>query len=146
MNLVNHARAELQTAGWLHPDSAYDGMLGKAALALIKLFAKQGHSGMSAELTTQLFEKLARFQPLTPLTGEDDEWNEPIPGIYQNRRCSHVFKENGSAYDQEGKVFRVPGGATYVGRGSRVPVTFPYTPKTVFVEIPEETQETIKGG
>ncbi len=64
MGLVDHAEKELRRVGLFDKDSDYDGMLGEDVLELIKLFAGQGHSGMSAEMSIQLFEKLARYQEL----------------------------------------------------------------------------------
>ena len=136
-NLAEYAKAELERAGLFRKDSDYDGMLGEDVMELIKTFSQQGHSGMSAEIPPALFEKVARYLPLTPLTGDDDEWNEGGSGVLQNRRCSHVFKENGQAYDQHGKVFREPDGICYTSRDSRVPITFPYTPKTEYVDVPK---------
>ncbi len=135
MNLTDHAKMELESAGLFKADSDYGGMVGEAVLELIKVFAAQGHSGFSAGLTTSAFDRLARYQPLTPLTGEDSEWNEVGNSIFQNRRCSHVFKENGQAYDIDGRVFREPSGATFTSFDSRVPVTFPYVPKSVVVDV-----------
>ena len=136
MSLKNHARAELERAGMFGPDSDYGGMMGDAVLKMIDVFADEGHSGMSAGLAVSIFEKLARYEPLTPLTGADDEWNEVGPGVYQNRRCSHVFKDETGAYDIEGRIFREPNGCCFTGAKSRVPVTFPYTPKREYVDVP----------
>lgn len=63
-NLINHANAELKKAGLFDKDSDYDGELGKGVLELITVFAGQGHSGMSAEMAVQLFERLARFKEI----------------------------------------------------------------------------------
>lgn len=63
-NLVKHAEKELKKAGLFDKDSDYDGMLGEGVLELITVFASQGHSGMSAEMTVQLFERLARFKEI----------------------------------------------------------------------------------
>lgn len=63
-NLINHANEQLKKAGLYDKDSDYDGMLGEATLELITVFANQGHSGMSAEMTIQLFERLARFKDI----------------------------------------------------------------------------------
>lgn len=63
-NLIDHATKELTRVGLFDKDSDYDGMLGDAALELITTFANQGHSGMSAEMTIQLFERLARFKEI----------------------------------------------------------------------------------
>lgn len=40
-----------------------------------------------------MIEKLLRYQPLTKLTLEDDEFIEVADGVYQNSRASNVFKE-----------------------------------------------------
>ncbi len=135
-NLVDHARTELEAAGLLSKESDYDGMIGEAVLELMEVFAKQGHSGMSASITANAFDKVSRFLPLVPLTGADDEWNEVGEGHFQNRRCSHVFKDAaGAAYDSEGRIFREPNGSSYMSQASRVPVTFPYTPHSEVVDV-----------
>lgn len=138
-NLVSYAKAELNLAGWTKPDSMYEGMIADAVVDMQKLFSMEGHSGMSAGIAASLFERLSRFQPLTPLTGEDDEWNDVGNDLFQNRRCSHVFKENGQAYDINGRVFREPSGACYTGKDSRVAVTFPYVPSTEYMDAPGKT-------
>lgn len=143
-NLHNHALAEFRAAGWLDETGAYidemQGALCEHVLTLLRVFSDEGHSGSTAPYTVNLFKKLAMFEPLVPLTGEDWEWHEPSPGVFQNKRCSRVFKQadrfNGQAYDIEGRVFREPTGACYTGAESRVPVTFPYTPKTEYVNVP----------
>jgi len=63
-NLINHANEQLSKAGLFDRDSDYDGELGRGVLELITVFAGQGHSGMSAEMTVQLFERLARFKEI----------------------------------------------------------------------------------
>jgi len=77
------------------------------------------------------------FKPWSPLTGEDNEWNEIGDGLEQNRRCSHVFRQDGEAYDINGKVFTDADGGSYTSIDSRVPVTFPYTPETEYVTVTE---------
>lgn len=134
-NLEDYARSELTRAGLFDSDSDYGRMMGDAIMKMIKLFADEGHSGFSANMAINIFNKVARFEPLTPLTGEDDEWNEVGEGTFQNRRCSHVFKgPDGRAYDIDGKVFRRPDGSCYTNYNSRVYVTFPYTPGSEYVE------------
>lgn len=135
-NLVRFAESELKLAGMFGEKSPYDGMLGKAVLQMVRQFSDEGHSGMSAGFTVSLFEKVARFQPLTPLTGEDDEWNEVGTGVFQNRRCSHVFKDETGTYDSQGRIFREPDGGCYQNRDSRVMITFPYTPTREYVDVP----------
>jgi hypothetical protein len=143
-NLHNHALAEFRAAGWTDADGKFEDEMQedicKHVLELLKVFSDEGHSGSTAPYTVNMFKKLAMFEPLVPLTGEDWEWNECGNGVFQNKRCSRVFKQadrfNGQAYDIEGKVFREPSGACYTGAESRVPVTFPYTPKTEYVNVP----------
>ena len=93
-NLTDHAIKELTLAGLFDKDSDYDGMLGTSALDIVKLFASQGHSGMSASIVTDLVGKLMRFEPLTPLTYEADEWIDH-GGTWQNKRDSKVFSDDG---------------------------------------------------
>jgi hypothetical protein len=137
MALIEFAKAELALIRGGEPDEMQDA-IEKCVLDLIALFADQGHSGSSASYVTGIVEKLMRFEPLTPLTGADDEWCEVTSDTFQNKRCPHVFKENGEAYDIDGVVFREPSGACFTSRDSRVPVTFPYVPKTEYRDVPVE--------
>lgn len=135
-NIEDFAKNELQIAGLFDKDSDYGGMLGESVMKLIKVFDDEGHSGFSAGMAISIFEKVARFQPLTPLTGADDEWFECSEGRFQNKRAPSVFRENGEAYDIDGRIFREPSGVCFTGKESRVPVTFPYTPTREYVDVP----------
>jgi len=140
MSLVDFAKRELDRAGLFDKSSDYGGMMGEAVLKMVEQFADEGHSGFSAGMAISIFSKLSRFEPLSPLTGEDDEWMEVGPGVFQNRRCAHVFKDETGAYNIDGKVFREPGGFCYTNRDSRVYVTFPYEPSTEYVDIPSSSE------
>ena len=70
--LVNYAEQELRLAGLFDEDSLYGGMLGEAVMELVKVFAHQNHSGLSATLVLHIFNKVAKYNPLTPLTGEPE--------------------------------------------------------------------------
>ena len=48
----------LTELGMYDEDSDYDGMIGEAVEELSETFANQGHSGMSAVITTGLFMQL----------------------------------------------------------------------------------------
>jgi hypothetical protein len=99
--LIEHAKYELQKAGLFDADSDYDGELGHGVLALIELFASQGHSMYSAIRTAYLFGELAAYRPLTPITSDPDEWidRSEISGfpIWQNRRSTSAFSKDGGA-------------------------------------------------
>ena len=100
MSLVEHAEFELQKSGLLDEDSDYDGMLGRAVLELVEVFSRQGHSGFSAAATIEALHRILRYEPLTPLTFEPDEWTEVGLGTWQNKRDPTVFSDDGgdSAY------------------------------------------------
>src|SRR5262249_2110210 len=110
--LVAYAKAELNRLyEGREPDNDYDRAGRDAVLELVETFAEQGHSGFSAAWTLGVAKKLMAFEPLSPLTGDDDEWTDigEMNGspCWQNKRCSHVFKDgDGRAYDIQGRVFR----------------------------------------
>lgn len=151
MSLVEHAKAEFRAAGWCDENGKFNDemqhFICDDIIQLLTIFGEQGHSGSSAPYAIELFSKLAKFEPIVPLTGEDWEWNDTGHGSLQNKRASHVFKdtETGECYDINGKVFWEwckpyegrepfePYKSYYTCRESRVPVTFPYTPKTEYV-------------
>lgn len=126
-NLVAHAERELVAAGMPKKAKDDDGegpnqWMHVCLMQLVRIFASQGHSGSSSEFCVDALNKLLRFRPLVPLTGEDAEWFEASEGIFQNRRCSSVFKTaGGQAYDLDGLGERDP-------VTNRVHVIFPYMP------------------
>ena len=156
MSLESHALAEFRAAGWMDENGKYSDdiqeSICKDMLELLSVFSSQGHSGFSASYLLNCFEKLARFEPIVPLTGEDWEWSDVshMSGgekAYQNKRCSRVFKQedrfDGQAYDIQGKVFIEHGyddngeetTYSYTNGDSAVPITFPYTPKTEYIDV-----------
>lgn len=209
MNLIDHARNELQIAQRNHrkidgvpvqSDTRHFAYLANCVLDLIKVFAGQGHSGGSAPcaiamfnqlaqgrdfeepdewmdgcvgelmktLVSQkhdieadknyvltLFNTLANYSILTPLTGADDEWDDVSdyvgqPPLFQNQRLSRVFKDDTKAWDIDGKMYwewftdpdtkeKTKIYFTNGDGGSNTPVTFPYTPTTVYEEAPQES-------
>lgn len=126
-NLVDYAKSELKRIGMIDSGDPYNEMATKAILDLIELFDSQGHSGFSASYVTNAFNRLARFKPISPLTGKDDEWLDIGDGVYQNKRYFAVFKDkDGVAYNSEGRVFSDDGEVWFANRDSRVNITFPY--------------------
>ena len=154
-NYETHAMREFRAAGWLDENGEFKDemqkMICEHVLKLLEVFADEGHSGSSAPYAISLFEKLAKFDPIAPLTGEDWEWNEICDDrtgnvtVYQNKRASRVFKQsdrfNGQAYDIDGKVFWEwcideygdKYKSYYTCHESYVPVEFPYVPSTEYV-------------
>ena len=78
-NLLKHAERELSLIGYDDKDE-YNNMAKAAIMELLTTFANQGHSGFSANYVADIFNKLARFKTLSPLTGDDDAFQitEPI--------------------------------------------------------------------
>lgn len=98
-NLVTHARRELEIAGLFDDDSDYGGDIGRAVISIVEVFSGQGHSGFSAAMTTDIAVRLLRYENLTPLTDNPDDWMNvsEMPGqeMWQNRRRSDAFSTNG---------------------------------------------------
>jgi hypothetical protein len=156
-NYEKHAMIEFRATGWSDEHGKFKDEMQEAickhVLELLDVFHGEGHSGTTAPYTIDLFKKLAMFEPVAPLTGEDWEWaNVSENGgknggpLYQNKRCGHVFKDSTGAYDIDGIIFydwytNEKGEirkSYFTGQGSRVPVTFPYVPKSVYRERPSE--------
>jgi len=152
-NMMKFAESELDIIGLVDDGDEMNGAMRKHILHMIHEFSKEGHSGFSANYAVNLLSKLLKYEPLTPLTGDDSEWMEiskemticNTGTLYQNKRLSRVFKDDNGAYDSEGKIFwewysspDIDDGKPYKTyfscRGSRVPVTFPYTPTQVYEE------------
>lgn len=138
MAMLEWAKNELELAGY-RADDTEEGpnkWMREGVLRLMEVFCDEGHSGSSAPYAIALFRRLASWTPLTPLTGEDDEWNEVGDGLFQNRRASNVFKDKDGAYWSEGVVFwewfhnpetGEKHKSYFTSRDSRVPITFPFT-------------------
>lgn len=138
-NYHDHLDREWAAMGWpTEGDDDPQVWIYRHLRKLLNVFDGEGHSGSSAPYTVGLFRKLALFEPIGPLTGKDEEWGKSFgeDGTQQNRRCSHVFRKDGEAYDNDGRIFREPDGTTFTSGDSRVPVTFPYTPTTEYVDVP----------
>lgn len=126
MSIIDYAKDELKRIGMIDSGEPYNDATSKAILDLIELFDSQGHSGFSASYVINAFSRLAMFKPLSPLTGEDDEW-EDDGDCLQNKRYYAVFKDkDGTVYNIEGKVFTDDGDVWYLCKDSKVNVTFPY--------------------
>jgi hypothetical protein len=149
-NLHKHALMEFKAAKWLDDNGKYCDDMQEAicthVLKLLEVFSAEEHSGSSAPYAVDLFKKLAMFEPVAPLTGEDWEWTEVGDGVFQNKRCSHVFKQpdrfDGQAYDIDGIIFYDwytdedgnESKSYFTGRESCVPITFPYIPTREYKE------------
>lgn len=127
--------------------------IDKNILELIDVFSNQHHSGFTASYVIDILQRLLHYKPLTPLTGEDDEWEDVTSYGYdtptfQNKRCSAVFKDDKGAYWVEGKIFSSDLGHTwYTNSDSCVPVTFPFNvpdkSEVVVIDNKEDREEIL---
>lgn len=155
-NLIEFAKNELK----IIEDSCKDDAEGlkmqqaidKNILDIIEMFSKQGHSGSTAMYTINMLDKLLSYKPITPLTGEDNEWEKLDYGddiAYQNKRCPSVFKTaDGKCYNTEAKVFSDDNGHTWYTSGdSREYITFPYevptNPESVLINNNTQREQVL---
>lgn len=127
--------------------------INKNILELIDVFSNQHHSGFTASYVIDILQRLLHYKPLTPLTREDDEWEDVTSYGYdtptfQNKRCSAVFKDDKGAYWVEGKIFSSDLGHTwYTNSDSCVPVTFPFNvpdkSEVVVIDNKEDREEIL---
>lgn len=95
-NLVRHAERELRLAGMYDEDADYGpGAIADHVLDIVRTFAAGEHSGGSAALTVAIVERLLRFQTLSPLTDDPDEWMEVGSGMWQSTRRPDAFSTDG---------------------------------------------------
>lgn len=126
MSIVGHAKKEFDVLGW-PGDCDMQKMVCDNVIEILEVFAKQGHSGSSAPYVMNLVKELGMFNPISPLTGEDSEWNE-VEGGFQNNRDSEVFKnDERGAYWIHGKIFVDQDGCSYTNGDSFVSIEFPWT-------------------
>jgi hypothetical protein len=91
--LYEHAERELALRG---DDKGFTDMF----LGMIDCFSNYGHSGSSAEHSVITIERLLRWQNLTELTNDPDEWTQVYPGsataqsLWQNKRNPKAFTED----------------------------------------------------
>jgi len=98
--MANHAQAEFQILKKESQDSVVI-EFSQEIIALCDKFHKSGQSGGSApfvaEAIVSTLRKLMLFQPISPLTGGDEEWSDITEMCgeevtFQNKRDSRVFK------------------------------------------------------
>lgn len=146
MSYINHAVQEFKHAGFYDEDSLQDDVV-KDVLELLTVLSNQGHSGNSAPHILHCFNRLANFEPLTPLTGEDDEWcnvGDDEDSLYQNKRDGTVFKDGEGlhAYWIDANIFRNQYGMCYTNSKSAEFITFPWVkPESNYIDVVDDDPE-----
>lgn len=128
MSILSRARDELERIRFGEEDT-------HVMMELLEKFLGQWDSGGAVWAVAPIFQRLLAGKPLSPLTGEPDEWMEvktasigEDPAIWQNRRCSSVFKQ---ARGEAGHIE-----AYDIDDPDRPPITFPYWPEKDRVRAP----------
>jgi len=144
-NLIDYAKQELEEAGLFSDGDFYGGMTGKSVMELIKVFSEQGHSGMSAGIVRQLFNKLSAFEPINEMKFTDDQWNEVGNDLFQHKKLSAIFKEkkDGKPYYIESIIWEYPDGCSVTsgnmgGFSSSQYIRIPFVQKKFYVKIDKE--------
>lgn len=119
MSIIAQAKEELRRVNFGEEDSA-------VMIDLLERFFDQWDSGGAVSVAAPTLQRLIAGKPLGPLMGDDDEWMDvsEMSGrtMYQNKRCSTVFKDGDRAYDID-----TPGRPT---------ITFPYWPERAEIGDP----------
>lgn len=99
--LMEHAKRELDLVNKFNEnkEDEYSKWIDENVLELINMFAKQGHSGMSAALVINIFSRLAKRELLTPITSNPEEWFDVskfmrVP-CWQNIRDTKMLSRDG---------------------------------------------------
>lgn len=154
-NTGRHAELEIKALMKGNPENPIKGM-EKEIVALADAFGRSGQSGGSgpytASLLSQLVRELCMQQPVSPLTGEDDEWEEITESkekIFQNKRCGSIFKHEGDKCkyieaiifeDEEGHSFAGEVEGIFSAQGIK---SFPFIPKTFYIDVVKEEAKII---
>jgi hypothetical protein len=149
MNYIDYAKQEFLLARF-EPIEKCENDLNKSIqkniFELLEVFSKQGYSGSSAQIAIDYFKKLANFEPLTPITGKDEEWWE-YGGVYQNKRLFSIFKnkDDNKPYFLNAIIWVSKENFTFTGTvfkkdgtriGSRQYIkNFPFIKKSFYIDI-----------
>lgn len=166
-NTQSFAKQELDILAATIPDAIIT-PFSKEILSLCEAFGRSGQSGGSAPFTatviSKAIKKLLLFEPICPITGVDEEWinvrdiSNEDEMMYQNKRCSALFKsKSGKCWYVDAIVKKVVqtgqcfSGAFWLSRedylaGDKTKKigcahyvkSFPFTPKTFYIDVVEE--------
>lgn len=112
-------------------------------LDVLDVVEKQGHSGGSMPYFLNMLNKALKFEPLTALTGKDEEWNDVASLsdgtiLFQNKRYSCVFKDDSGVCKSGHYVFQEADGSCFTNSYSRKSISFPYVvEKNVYLKLPK---------
>lgn len=129
MGIINSAKVELELINFGEEDTA-------VMLEILEKFFETWDSGGAVSVAAPVLMRLIAGKPLSPLTGQDDEWADPNGDFFQNKRCSSVFKTKIPIPHhnlQIGDCYNLDDG------GPKQKITFPYWPEKA--EVPSPVME-----
>jgi hypothetical protein len=97
-------------------------------------------SGSSIQQFASILYNIINYQPLSPLTGDDDEWYEMVDFL-SNKRCNSVIKtKEGVTIDLGGEMYIYNNGTKLIEYPHNPQeIRFPYMPhvKTTYLDSDE---------
>jgi len=152
-NTIKHAKREFKILGYTPVEESKEEdpnkWIQENVLELLEVFSKQGHSGTSAPYCIRMFEKLANHKLLSPITGAPEEFMNVADDVFQNTRCSAVFKKSKDSepYYLDAIVFREEDGSCFTGNAflangkklsSSQTIKLPFIEKTFYIDVKSE--------
>lgn len=153
-NTMKFAKAEFYVLRKYNKDYAVSYVIEpfeKEILSLCEKFGLSGQSGGSAPASaygiSEAIKKLLLQEPISPITGAHEEWEKVSEGLWQNKRCSALFKDvDGKCWYLNAIVWKsgkigFSGAArlilnntdeTYFSK--QYVKSFPFTPKTFYID------------
>lgn len=92
--LCKKAIRELELAGYINSNDEMSRLMANQVLETLAVFSSHDNSGFSAGIELKLFDILAHYKILTPLTFKDNEWDKIDKDLWQNNRITSIFKDN----------------------------------------------------
>jgi hypothetical protein len=139
-------------------DSEWNSIIREGAYYVEKaadMFHRARHSGFSVYPFADLLNRVILHKPLLPIEDKPELWSKiGVQELYQHKRCSSVFKEDGRIYTVDGYLFCNFGEDVYYSCSQSVKdIELPYYGEAIMVKLAEgETPEmwkkkleTIKG-
>lgn len=141
--LKEYVETELELAGFGKnlDENSKKGKIRDFLSKTVDLFLSQEHTFESRDECIYLLRRLLMRLPISPLTGEEEEWiNHSTEGFLTNKRCRTILKHinTGEVVHCQAVVFRKNNGAFFTTDNSFRKVKFPYYPVVAYVELDEK--------
>jgi hypothetical protein len=104
-NLVEYAEQELRRAGLYDTDAEYGGALAAAVMRLVRVHAAEKHSEGSHEAVMRLFNRVANFRAVAPLTDNPVEWMALGPDDPQSDQTWQSRRQHSCFSNDRGKTY-----------------------------------------